>query len=248
MTDVVVPDRLLRISDAVNRLAEGMWGGLPQPDPVRTIKQNSYKLSVGFGRWREQAGQRFRAAALEGKLVVYLSADTQASSKSPVSALQSTANIEPVVVAIKVLERLLISRGSLPDHPIRPTIKTAGGDEKLFALLNRGILVVSESDFDVWYRAERARGKWASQRSKSKTSIGRPTKQTEALRNAVVARLRDGAWDGKEGIMKLHRLLVSSGVSDVPSPDTLARLVDQLFSETGEPGLLRVARVRRKRA
>jgi len=44
----------------------------------------------------------------------------------------------------------------------------------------------------------------------------------------------------------LHRLLVASGRSDVPSQDTLARLVDQLHRETGEAALLRTPRARRK--
>jgi len=41
-------------------------------------------------------------------------------------------------------------------------------------------------------------------------------------------------------------VLVASGHSEVPSQDTLARLVDHLHSETGEAGLLRITRVRRK--
>jgi len=44
----------------------------------------------------------------------------------------------------------------------------------------------------------------------------------------------------------LHRVLVASGHSETPSQDTLARLVDHLHSETGESGLLRITRVRRK--
>jgi hypothetical protein len=59
------------------------------------------------------------------------------------------------------------------------------GTRKLFALLTVGLLVVRTSDFDVWYQSERAKGRWPSQRSKLKIN-GRPTKQTDRLRDAVL--------------------------------------------------------------
>ena len=74
-----------------------------------------------------------------------------------------------------------------------------------------------------------------------------PSKQTEALRNAVLALVRDHKWNGKDPITALHCLLVASGHSEVPSPDTLAHLVNNLHHETGEAGLLRITRVRRKK-
>ena len=149
---------------------------------------------------------------------------------------------------MNVLKRLITSRGALPDHPIRPSIKTAEGNEKLFALLTVGFLAVRASDFDIWYRAERDKGKWSSQRSKSNAGDGRPTLQTEALRNAVLALVHDLKWSGKDGIAKLHSLLVASGRSDVPSPDTLARMVDRLHLETGQAALFRMTRTRRSRS
>jgi hypothetical protein len=42
------------------------------------------------------------------------------------------------------------------------------------------------------------------------------------------------------------RQLVASGLSNVPSEDTLARLVDQLYRETGNVKFLRRQRDRRK--
>jgi len=97
----------------------------------------------------------------------------------------SPEKIEPVAVPVNVVKRLIASRGSLPDHPIRPSIETADGNQKLFALLTVGLLVVRTSDFDVWYQSERAKGRWPSQRSKLKIN-GRPTKQTDRLRDAVL--------------------------------------------------------------
>jgi hypothetical protein len=244
MTDV--PADFLSLSEAVNRLAEGMWGGLRRPEPVAAIKQDYKKLSVGFGPWREKAGRRLRVAAVKGKLVIYVLASPRVRSADHDLTGVSPTKPEPEAVPVPVIKRLILSRGSLPDHSIRPTIKTAEGDEKLFASLASGQLVVQASDFEDWYQSECTRGRWPSQRSKSKVSEGRPTKQTEALRNAVLALIRDHKWNGKDPISELQRLLVASGRSEVPSQDTLARLVDHLRSETGEAELLRIPRRRRK--
>jgi hypothetical protein len=167
-------------------------------------------------------------------------------SKSRTLAGRSPQELELVTVPVSVLARLTTTRGSLPDHPIRPSIKTAEGDEKLLGLLTVGVLVIRASDFEVWYRSERAKGKWPSQRSRLKISGGRPTKQTEPVRNAVIGLVRDGKWSGKISIAKLHRLLIASSDDKVPSPDTLARLVDQLHAETGEAEFFRVKRAQRK--
>jgi hypothetical protein len=240
-----VPAGFLPLSNAINRLADGMWGGLPRPDPVAAIKQDQKKLSLGFGPWGEKAGRCLRAAAVRGKLAIYVLAKPQVRSDDHSLTEQTPEEIEPEIVPVPVVKQLIASRGSLPDHAIRPSIKAAEGNEKLFALLIVGLLVVRASDFDGWYQSECAKGRWPSQRSKLKIN-GRPTKQTDPLRNAVLALVHDRKWSGKDSISALHRLLVASGRSEVPSQDTLARLVDQRHRETGEAGLLRVTRARRK--
>jgi len=112
-----------------------------------------------------------------------------------------------------------------------------------------GVLLVRTTDFEAWYQSERGKGKWPSQRSKSKLKIGsgRPTKQTETMRNAVIRLVREEKWGGEIGVTELRRLLIDSGRNDVPSTDTLRRMVDQLHRETGEPALFRKAPARRKR-
>jgi hypothetical protein len=237
----------LRISCATNRLAEGMWGGLPRPEPVVMLKQSQQKLSVGFGPWREKAAECLTAAAIKGELAIYVVAEPKVPSKDRILTGRSPKQTDPVVVPRAVLMRLITSHGGLPDHPFRPSIRTAGGDDSLLSLLTTGLLVVRTSDFETWYRSERAKGRWASQRSRKKSPEGRPTKQTDALRNAVLRLVRDLEWNGEAGIAALRRLLVASGRSDVPSPDTLARLVDQMYHETGEAGLRRIARAQRTR-
>jgi len=106
--------------------------------------------------------------------------------------------------------------------------------------------IIGARDFDAWYRSERAKGKWPSQRSKLKIGGGRPTKQVKRVRKAVIELVHDGKWSGKASIAKLHRLLIDSGGFEVPSPDTLARLVERLHAETGEAEFFRAKRTRRK--
>jgi hypothetical protein len=174
MTGEAIPDSFLRISEAVSVLARGMWGGLRRPDPVRQLKRyKQYRNeSVGFGPWQEEAARRFRTAAIEGDVQVYVFAKTD----------RSAGHVEtvPVSLSIEVLKRLIAPRGGFPDHAVRPSLKTAGGDDQLLALLVRGIFLVSKKEFEDWYRSQRSKRRWASQRSTKRRSGGRPSLQTEA--------------------------------------------------------------------
>jgi hypothetical protein len=235
MNDIDIPDGFLRFSDAVNRFAQGIWGGLRRPAPLRSITpKNRRKVSLGFGPWVQEAGKRLRAAASEGKVVVYIFVGAQTS--------ESNLDPNPVVLPTVVLSRLIPARESLPDRAIRPSLRIAGGDTKLFRLLQFGVLLVRAKEFSDWYRSERAKGRWPSQRSRRKRTEGRPSKQTESLRNAIKSDMREE----KTSIAAARRRLVAMGRSDLPSEDTLARLVDQFYMETGEPEFRRTKRSRRQ--
>jgi hypothetical protein len=207
-----------------------MFGGYRQPKPVHKIKLDYQKAPVGFGAWREYAQQRVRAAAVFGKLPVYV---------------QRCSDPGPLLVPPDVIARLMVIRGGLPDHPISPTLKIAGGNERLLHVLETGILLVRENDFAPWYKAERRGSRWPSQySSKKRRSAGRPTKMTANLRSAAADELRE---HGQVSIAQLRRILIASGHRDVPSVDTLARLLDQLHRETGNPHFFHAKRRRRKR-
>ncbi|HWX71795.1 MAG TPA: hypothetical protein VNY79_04800 [Xanthobacteraceae bacterium] len=230
-----IPDCFFSISEAVSVLARGMWGGLQRPDPVGQFKKQFGNVSVGFGPWKEEAARRFRTAAIEGNVQVYVYCEKSGSA--------SHVETKPVSLSIEVLARLIAPRGGLPDHAVRPSLKIAGGDTKLLALLARGILLVSKKDFDNWYRSQRSKRRWASQRLTKRRRGGRPSVQTEALRSAIFSIL----LGNKLSIAELRRRLVGAGQIGVPSSDTLERLVDQLHRETGEKNLRRIKRLRRKR-
>jgi hypothetical protein len=178
-----------------------------------------------------------------GELAVYIITDPH--YKKARQEPRPPKQTEPLALPLNLVRQLSTNaRGILADHAIRPTLKTAEHDPKLFRLLSVGLLLIRESDFNDWYRSERGTGKWPSQRSRSKHGNGRPTKQTEAIGNKVLALVDSGAWSAKQSIAKLHRLLKGDH-PDVPSPDTLARLVDQLHDETGDSTLLRTRRAQR---
>jgi hypothetical protein len=231
LVDEIIPDGFLRLSDAVDRLAQGIWGGLRRPAPVRAAKREDKRARIGFGPWKQEAGKRLRRAAIDGKLAIYAFA-------KPLTAANNQSQM-PVAVSPTVLRRLIASRETLPDHPFRPTLKTTAGDQKTLELLQNGILLAAEQEFNHWYHSERAKRRWASQQSTLKRKEGRPSKQTQALKNAVI----NAMHKQKTSIVELHRRLLASGRTDVPSPDTLGRLVHQLFRETGDQQFL----IRRRR-
>ncbi len=232
-----LPQGFLHLSDAIARLRVGIWGGLALSEPVLKVKLKDPKISVEAGPRKENAARICTSAVLKGNLALYLVPSTE----SPVRGW-----INPVRVPIGVAKRLIGFRRSFPEHCIRPMITTAGGDQKLLVQLTKGRLAIRESEFSAWYRLERAKGIWPSQRSRAKPKFGRPTKQTELLRNAVLALLHDKTWSSKVGIARLRRLLVKGdSLAAVPSPDTLERFIDKLYVETGDPDLFRRRRPRR---
>jgi hypothetical protein len=236
MGDGTVPDGYLRLSDAVERLARGFWGGLQRPKPLQTMDPKYRRMvSLGFGPWKTEAESILKTAATEGKLPVYVSTESCAA----INDLESQRTLLPTTV----LSRMIPRRGGLPDHTIRPSLKIACGDQKILELLQVGLLLVQAKDFNEWYLVERAKGNWPSQRSKKERREGRPSKQSEGLGNAVINFMHEK----KTSIARLRGRLVSSGRTDVPSLDTLRRLVDRLYRETGDPVLRRMRYSRQRR-
>jgi hypothetical protein len=180
-------------------------------------------------------------------LKVYLVADPNLGPNIDRPRWPVASTKEPVNVPTDVLRRLIAPRDVLPDHALCPTLKAAGGDSNIYVLLRVGAFVVQEHEFEDWYRSQRSKGKWPSQQSRSKKTPGRPTKQTESLKNAVLTLVRDQAWSIKDGIPTLRSLILKRGEpKDVPSADTLERLVSRIYLETGDPAFRRVSRVRKR--
>ena len=226
-----LPPGYLRLSDAMKRLSAGVWGGLKRATILRGLTRNP----PAHGRWREYAAKRFTNALLNGKLKVFVVAEPQLESDE--SSPPPPPTKDPVAVPTNVLKRLIGWRNAIPDHAMRPTLKTAGNNPQLYVLLTVGVLVVQEEEFKRWYKLERARNKWPSQRSSTRPRRGRPMKR-DTVRSDVIALVQKGIWCASDGISKLRRLLLANDSNYIPSVDSLRRLVDQIHAETGEPQFL----------
>jgi hypothetical protein len=229
----ILPEGFLRFSEAVALLAEGMWGGLKRASPLVEFKTLSKgRGSVTFGPWREEASQSLTLAAVSEQMPVYVFGVPEAE----------VGDLRPKLtrVAGSVLARLIKVRSTFPDHP-RVSMKAVERNGELYRALNTGVLVVRKSEFNGWYRRERRKGRWHSQHNRLNKE-GRPSQRTEALRNAVAAIVADEPIT----IAELRRRLVTSGRTGVPSEDTLARVVDELYRETGDAKFRRPKRARRK--
>jgi hypothetical protein len=233
----------LRWRLAVERLASGMWTGTPVPETVRKIRRREPRLRVKHGARRIEAGKLLVAASKRGGLTAYSVPDPELIGRS-----RSSIRGGPRIVALPrgVLDSLVMSRGTLPDHAHRPSLRMCGGDKQLLFALETGFLAVKKTEFEAWYRAERRRGKWPSQRSQTKRPLkGRPAKETAALRNAITNLTLESRWSAKAGLNALHRLLKAER-AEVPNSATLGRIVDRLWNETGEVQFRRAKRHRRQ--
>jgi hypothetical protein len=227
MPETAIPDGFLRLPDAVATLAKAMYATFRQPKPLHRLKREHQKASIGFGPWKEQAAQRIRTAASNGELPLYVGGNSDQ---------------QPMLLRLDLVSGLITVRGGLPERPVRPSLRSVGGDARLLKVLSSGRLLVRQDDFVAWYNSERHKGRWPSQRLRKRPAEGRPSKVTSSLRTAVAEAL----GEHKRSISALHRDLIASGRTDVPSVDTLERLVDQLYRETGRPEFFRNRRRRRQ--
>lgn len=226
----------LPLSECVHRLVQGMWGNVRRPQPIHKIKEHERDLSVGFGPQKEYSAALLRAAALAGKLRVYVRPRAGTADKE--------ANGDPQLVPPEILRLIIPVHRGLPAHPthVRTAAASAACDNPtILSALRQGQLVVRRSDFNDWYEQERARGNWPSQTARASARRGRPSTDVEPLRQAILALVHNGAWKATAGIARLRRQLSTKGHSP-PSCDTLARVVDRLHRLTGDESLRRRVR------
>jgi len=248
-----VPEGYLSLREIENSLVCRMWAGIGRTELaeqiLRDAKQTN-KRTLGFGARRDRVAASLQAAFFAGKLALYVAADEIRFHERCNEVPAWTK--EPMPVPQELLGHLFgrDGKGRLPaTFAIRASRKLVGND-RLFALLNCGHLVVREIDFRRWVQSERCKRRWPSQNAPSarpeRNPVGRPSKLNDELRNAILEIVRAQVWNGnRRPITELHRLLSDQGLH-VPSVDTLGRMVDALFAATGKLELRRRHRVRRK--
>jgi hypothetical protein len=220
-----VASEYLLISEAVERLEAGMWGGRTRPQVVIDAKKHYPRASIGFERRKKMAGEAIYEAMKSHKLPVYVFPGTE----------EALPILEPIAVPVELLVLMPKVRKSLPDRLVRHPFNLFRNHSMapdLFAALSTSSLLLRKTDFDAWYKKQRARRLWKSQISSRKPRIGRPSKQTEELLTSIKALVAQGRWTAADGIAKLAELL--AGATELPKRDTLRRAIDRLFDDTGD--------------
>jgi hypothetical protein len=221
-----VPNGWIRVSSAISRLQGAMFAGVRRPLMVGEFKKSWPRASIGFGPQRQKSAETIHRAILCGDLPVHVLG--RASHEDDTTLL-------PVPTA--VLAKIPKARGCVPDHCFRisPSLVREGILEgKTLVAMLHGPLLLDDMAFKRWYESERRKGKWPSQRGSKHRSAGRPRKQTDALRNRIQTIVNAGEWCGEDKVSVLHRKIFSGGHEPTVSHDTLARVVDDLFIETGD--------------
>src|SRR5262249_45758944 len=141
-----VETELILISEAVARLKAGMYGGLPEPKPVVSIKTNIKKgevrPSIGWQPQNEDAAECFYEAIVQGKLSVFV---------RPV-ATGEKPHWMPFQVPLGALAQMITTRGGLPDHAVGATriFANTSISPELLAALSRTALHVRRTEFEAW--------------------------------------------------------------------------------------------------
>ena len=214
----------LLISEAVARLQAGMFGGrIKRPEPVKAAKKIYPGWSIGWELHKKKAAAALDAAIMAGDLIVnvFIPSSTDRMGR-------------PLQVPIGVLERLLKSRGGLPDRPIRLPLTLLRENPvapELFAALSNSAMFIQEAEFRVWYHRQKRRRRWPSQHESIKPRPGRPSKQTGELITSIRARVAQEEWSAPDGIAKLVRLLATHGA---PNRNLVRRAVQRLYEATGD--------------
>ena len=244
----------------------------PQQQDVDTAERNQNEelrnLRAGYVPRRACAAKRLWDAALKGEIAVYIVRDDCDCEPSQPQLIETEASQphlnpesddcesgpprpawpeSPVRIPLDVLKRLIVPLETLPDHAIRPTLR-AIGDAKLYVMLMQGRLVVQRAEFESWYEAERRKGDWPSQTAQTEGDRrGRPSKQTERLKDAILALVNQQRWDRTRPFTELVAVLKEDGQVQVPSIDTLHRLARRMVVEDGDTRLHQPIRVKRTR-
>lgn len=232
-----VETEFLLISEAVARLEAGMFGGgFKRPEPIEAAKKIYPGASIGWGLHKQEAAAAVDAAIMAGDLSVNVCTASSADRKG-----------RPIQVPLEVLGRLIRIRGGLPDRAIRPPVHLLRDNSvpsELFAALCSSAMFLQQHEFNAWYKKQKSRARWQSQRSSNKPRIGRPSKQTDELLTSIRARVAEESWSAADGIAKLAKLLASKGA---PHRNTLRRAVHELYIETGDPKYRIIPRKRARR-
>ena len=153
------PAGFTTISGCVNRLEKEMFTRLPRPallDQVKKHPEIGRDAAIGFGPWRDHAARSIRDAAIAGQLTVWCAVVDKSGDTDK-------GSIE--IVPQEAVNLIIPVRSGLPDravHLYRPK-PSASISSRLLTKLKKGILLLSEAEFDAWREAGLRKSKCLSQ-------------------------------------------------------------------------------------
>ena len=191
-----VPEHYLALAEIENSLANRMWAGFGSAELAAQILRDAGEIGKrgsGFGPRRARVAATLEKAFLSGQLTLYVAADLTRFAVLPRWAKN------PMPVPKELIGHVFIKvRGRMPGNFAMPEPNLVR-NERLFALLNGGQLVVREGEFRRWVRSQRKKRRWPSQQKAqcSKNPVGRPSKLTVQLKGAILDIIGQQAWHGK---------------------------------------------------
>jgi hypothetical protein len=220
------PDKF-PLSAAASQLEKCMYGNLQRHKTVEAFKANPFNrdASVGPTEQKLMAGRAIYNAIKEGEIVVIA---------------EGGSLLAPTILDPRLLACVIgLSRGRMTDHVLqmagRTNEETPGTSNlpadlrTLAGKLEGARLLVSKQEFEKWLAAEKAKRLWPSQKvaKTGKPPRGRTRKDRDLWFNQIERLLNDGTWTFVKSIPALRRALVENGQINVPSEDTLARIVTE---------------------
>jgi hypothetical protein len=236
-----------------SQTARGNVRNLSPPAPLVESRKRNPGARISWGPRLSRASELVRGAVISGGLT--LCAMRAGLMPRLKNGSLDAASIEDTLrfpVPCSAIRFLITSRGGLPDHPIAVSrsrkLRKFASEESLLRLA-QSVLVIKRSEFEAWYRNERCRQPWPSQRPNvqghKRRRAGRP--KLNDLKITILQHVRDrGKWSGKQPVRELmEQLKLAHPNVHFPSYNTFRRIIDKLHDETGDPRLIRRRKVRR---
>ena len=215
----LTPSGYLGIDDAIAAFCERMYRNDPEPDLVQELRDGG--LSIGSAERHSDAIEALRRAILRGSLEVFVWH----------SGMSATVKISDTALArLRMLDRrtFFLRTG----HVRTADLADAGILGKLARSFSDSRCFFEERAFRIWFdRRERRLRLSADGNLARPVALGRPSK-IKNIEPMIVELVKRGGWDRSKPLRHMVDLLNKRLTTDHISADTVAKAIDDLYSET----------------
>ncbi|HEY8006611.1 MAG TPA: hypothetical protein VIE66_07435 [Methylocella sp.] len=215
----LTPSGYLGIDDAIAAFCERMYRNDPEPDLVQELRDSG--LSIGSAERHSDAIEALRRAILRGSLEVFVWH----------SGMSATVKISDTALArLRMLDRrtFFLRTG----HVRTADLADAGILGKFARSFSASRCFFEERAFRVWLdRRERRLRLSADGNLARPVALGRPSK-IKNIQTMIVELVERGGWDRSKPLRHMVDLLNKRLITDRISADTVAKAIDDLYSET----------------